>query len=88
MKDIKVSPWKLNLVAAQVRGMPLKEAVANMKFSKKKQASNMLEILQILVTKAKKRTLTSQELVVYRCFVTQGKRQRYMRVTDFFIFFA
>ncbi len=86
MKDIRVSPWKLSLVAAQVRGMPLKEAVANMKFSKKKQSSNMLEVLQKLVSKAKKRNLMSNELVVHRSFVTQGSRQRYMRVRACILF--
>ena len=35
-RNCKTSPWKLNLLAKQIRGLKVDEAIAQMAFSKKK----------------------------------------------------
>ena len=48
-RNIKTSPWKLNLVAKQIRGLSVDDAIAQMTFSKKDVASHIRQV-RILTT--------------------------------------
>eukprot|EP00056_Hartaetosiga_gracilis_P018235 m.10153 g.10153 ORF g.10153 m.10153 type:complete len:215 (+) comp6530_c0_seq1:132-776(+) len=44
-RNIKTSPWKLNLVAKQIRNLPIDEAITQMSFSNKKAAESVRQVL-------------------------------------------
>ncbi|EGD72226.1 hypothetical protein PTSG_00247 [Salpingoeca rosetta] len=52
-RNIKTSPWKLNLVAKQIRGLAVDDAIAQMTFSKKDAASHVRQVLEITKNNAK-----------------------------------
>jgi large subunit ribosomal protein L22 len=45
-KDIPTSPWKLNLVAKQIRGMSVDDALAQLQFSPKKAAVYISKVIK------------------------------------------
>ncbi|XP_065834125.1 large ribosomal subunit protein uL22m-like [Oscarella lobularis] len=45
-RQVKGSPWKLNLVAKQIRRLPVDEAIRQMQFSPKGAAKTVLEVLK------------------------------------------
>ena len=49
---LRVSPQKLNLVAEQIRGMPVASALAELTFSKKRIAADVKKALQSAVANA------------------------------------
>eukprot|EP00055_Hartaetosiga_balthica_P016316 m.102620 g.102620 ORF g.102620 m.102620 type:complete len:231 (+) comp9082_c0_seq1:132-824(+) len=53
-RNIKTSPWKLNLVAKQIRNLAIDEAITQMTFSNKKAAESVRQVL----------TLTKQNALV------------------------
>eukprot|EP00118_Oscarella_pearsei_P002811 m.11731 g.11731 ORF g.11731 m.11731 type:complete len:204 (+) comp23565_c0_seq3:2878-3489(+) len=44
-RQIEGGPWKMNLVAKQVRRLPVNEAIRQMQFSPKRAAKTVLEVL-------------------------------------------
>ncbi|XP_062513853.1 large ribosomal subunit protein uL22m-like [Corticium candelabrum] len=44
-RGVKGSPWKMNLVAKQIRRLPVDEAMLQMQFSPKKASKTVLEVL-------------------------------------------
>jgi large subunit ribosomal protein L22 len=51
-RTIRVSPQKLNLVAAMIRGKKVQSALADLEFSRKRIASTVLKTLQSAVANA------------------------------------
>lgn len=51
-KSLRVSPSKLSLVAGVIRGMPVAEAMLQLKFSKKGVAKKVLKVLESAVANA------------------------------------
>eukprot|EP00043_Microstomoeca_roanoka_P001342 m.32214 g.32214 ORF g.32214 m.32214 type:complete len:210 (-) comp10764_c0_seq1:202-831(-) len=52
-RNIRTSPWKLNLVAKQIRGLSIDDAIAQMTFSKKDAASAVRQVLVLTKNNAK-----------------------------------
>ncbi|CAN0316190.1 unnamed protein product, partial [Scytosiphon promiscuus] len=46
LKEIRVSPWSLNLLAKLVRGLPVVDATAQLKFCKKKHTITVNKAIQ------------------------------------------
>ncbi|GMI25369.1 hypothetical protein TeGR_g9039 [Tetraparma gracilis] len=72
-KGIRVSPWKLNLLATQIRGLRVPDALLQLRFSKKGKAP----LLRSLVFKTAnladiRHSLHPAQLEVAQCFVTPG----------------
>eukprot|EP00049_Salpingoeca_infusionum_P018826 m.358947 g.358947 ORF g.358947 m.358947 type:complete len:238 (+) comp18352_c0_seq1:28-741(+) len=79
--NIKTSPWKLNLVANQIRGLNVDEAIKQMTFSGKKVASH---IRQVLVTTknnaaANHGVADPSNMYVLEAYVGKGRYGRGMR---------
>ena len=51
-RTIRVSPQKLNLVAAMIRGKKVQSAVADLEFSRKRIAGTVLKTLQSAIANA------------------------------------
>lgn len=49
LKEIRVSPWQINLLAKMVRGLTVTDAMAQMQFNKKKHATTVTKLLQVCV---------------------------------------
>ena len=47
LKEIRVSPWSLNLLAKLVRGLPVVEASAQLQFCKKKHTTTVRKAIQV-----------------------------------------
>ncbi|CAM9496380.1 unnamed protein product [Discosporangium mesarthrocarpum] len=74
LKEIRVSPWQLNLVAKMVRGLTVMDAMANMKFSKKKHSATMMRAISNACNLADMRyQLQPEQLCIGEVFVTKGK---------------
>ena len=80
-KNIRVSPWKLNLIAAQVRRLRVADARKQMKFSIKRHSTLVDEIIRKTTNLADIRyDLKPPQLEVLKCFVTKAtplKRIKY-----------
>ncbi|CAM9138256.1 unnamed protein product, partial [Heterosigma akashiwo] len=78
---IRVSPWKLNLVAKQVRNLTVQEAYAQTLYSKKHQARNVYKTLAKAATEMEERYgLLPEELMVAEAFATMGTRMKRVRI--------
>ena len=67
---LKTSPQKLNLVAAQIRGMPVNDALAELTFSKRRIAQDVKKTLQSAIANAEhNHGLDVDELVVAEAWV-------------------
>ena len=67
---LRVSPQKLNLVAASIRGLPVADALAELTFSKKRIAQDVKKTLQSAVANAENNhNLDVDELVVVEAWV-------------------
>jgi large subunit ribosomal protein L22 len=69
-RNIRVSPRKLNLVAAMIRGRPAQDAVAALTFSKKRIADTVKKTLESAIANAENNhRLDVDQLVVSRAEV-------------------
>ena len=69
-RNIRVSPRKLNLVAAMIRGRPAQDAVAQLAFSKKRIAGTVKKTLESAIANAENNhRLDVDQLVVSRAEV-------------------
>lgn len=81
-KNIRGSPWKLNLVCQLAAGLPVWEALKQLNFCNKAKAPLVAQVIQRTANLASIRDgLTVRQLEVATCFSTHGaplKRIRYM----------
>ena len=67
---LRTSPQKLNLVAEQIRGMPVNDALAELTFSKRRIAQDVKKTLQSAIANAEhNHGLDVDELVVAEAWV-------------------
>ncbi len=67
---LRTSPQKLNLVAAMIRGKPVEKAIADLTFSKKRIAEDVLKTLQSAIANAENNHgLDVDELIVAEAWV-------------------
>ncbi|MFI3241712.1 MAG: 50S ribosomal protein L22 [Alphaproteobacteria bacterium] len=72
-KSVRTSPYKLNLVAESIRGLKAEKAVAELTFSKKRVAGNVLATLKSAIANAENNhSLNIDKLVVSEAFVGKG----------------
>jgi large subunit ribosomal protein L22 len=67
---MRISPQKLNLVAAMIRGKPVGKALADLTFSKKRIAEDVKKTLQSAIANAENNhNLDVDELIVAEAYV-------------------
>lgn len=72
-RNLRVSPQKLNLVAQSIRGMRAEKAQAELKFSRKRIAQDVLKVLDSAIANAENNhDLDIDSLVVAKAFVGKG----------------
>jgi large subunit ribosomal protein L22 len=70
VRNLRVSPQKLNLVAAMIRGQKVEKALADLTFSRKRIANDVRKALQSAVANAENNhNLDVDALVVSEAFV-------------------
>ena len=67
-RNLRVSPQKLNLVAATIRGMDVNKAVATLTFSRRRIAIDVKKVLQAAIANAE----NNHSLDVDRLYVKQA----------------
>ncbi|GMI13611.1 hypothetical protein TrVE_jg2321 [Triparma verrucosa] len=79
-KDIRVSPWKLNLICAQIRTLRVSDARLQLKFSSKRKAPLVSNVIRRTTNLADIRyDLKPESLCVTKAFVTQAKPLKRMK---------
>lgn len=77
LKNIRVSPRKLNLVAQSIRGMKVDKAVNVLQFSQKRIAADVLKALKSALSNAEgNHNLDVDNLYVDQAFVGKGMVMR------------
>lgn len=72
-RNLRVSPQKLNLVAAMIRGKKVDKALADLSFSRKRIAADVKKTLESAVANAENNhDLDVDQLVVAEAFVGKG----------------
>lgn len=72
-KNIRHSPWRLNLICQFVAGLPIQEALNQLEFSKKSKAPLVQKVLQRTANLADIRDgLQLSQLEIAECFATKG----------------
>jgi large subunit ribosomal protein L22 len=72
-RNIRVSPQKLNLVAQMIRGKKVDAALADLEFSRKRIAQDVMKTLQSAIANAENNhDLDVDDLVVAQAFVGKG----------------
>ena len=80
-KDIRHSPWRLNLVCQFAAGLPLEEAIQQLEFSKKSKAPLVQKVLRRTANLADIRDgLQPSQLEVAECFATHGKHLKRLKI--------
>jgi large subunit ribosomal protein L22 len=80
-RDIRHSPWRLNLVCQFAAGLPLEEAIQQLEFSKKSMAPLVQKVLRRTANLADIRHgLQPSQLEVAECFATHGKHLKRMKI--------
>jgi len=73
LRNLRVSPQKLNLVAAMIRGMDANKAVAALTFSRRRIAGDVKKVLQSAIANAENNhSLDVDRLVVKEAHVGKG----------------
>jgi large subunit ribosomal protein L22 len=72
-KNIRHSPWRLNLVCQFVAGLPVSQALTQLQFSKKSKAPLVAKVVQRTANLADIRHgVQLSQLEVAECFATKG----------------
>lgn len=72
-RNLRISPQKLNLVAASIRGKPVETALADLTFSRKRIAADVKKTLESAVANAENNhDLDVDQLVVKEAYVGKG----------------
>lgn len=80
-KDIRHSPWRLNLICQFVSGMTVPEALVQLKFCEKSKAPLVATLLQRTINTAKqKHGLLPSQLEVSECFATHGTHLKRIKI--------
>ena len=73
LRNLRVSPQKLNLVAAMIRGMDANKAIATLSFSRRRIAGDVKKVLQSAIANAENNhSLDVDRLVVKEAHVGKG----------------
>lgn len=73
LRNLRVSPQKLNLVAAMIRGMDANKAVSTLSFSRRRIAGDVKKVLQSAIANAENNhSLDVDRLVVKEAHVGKG----------------
>ena len=73
IRNLRVSPQKLNLVAAMIRGMDANKAIAALSFSRRRIAGDVKKVLQSAIANAENNhSLDVDRLVVKEAHVGKG----------------
>ena len=73
LRNLRISPQKLNLVAAMIRGMDANQAVATLSFSRRRIAGDVKKTLQSAIANAENNhSLDVDRLVVKEAYVGKG----------------
>ena len=73
LRNLRVSPQKLNLVAAMIRGMDANKASATLSFSRRRIAGDVKKVLQSAIANAENNhSLDVDRLVVKEAHVGKG----------------
>ena len=73
LRNLRVSPQKLNLVAAMIRGMDANKAIAALSFSRRRIAGDVKKALQSAIANAENNhSLDVDRLVVKEAHVGKG----------------
>ena len=68
--NVRISPQKLNLVAASIRGMPVQKALNELEFSRKRIAGDVRKVLYSAISNAENNhNLDIDSLVVAEAYV-------------------
>ncbi len=57
--NVRISPQKLNLVAASIRGMPVQKALNELEFSRKRIATDVRKVLYSAISNAETTTTST-----------------------------
>ena len=72
-KNIRHSPWRLNLICQMIAGLPVPEALRQLQFCDKSFAPTVQQVVQKTVNRADIRDgLQPTQLEVAQCFATRG----------------
>jgi large subunit ribosomal protein L22 len=72
-RNLRISPQKLNLVAASIRGKPVGSALADLTFSRKRIAADVKKTLESAVANAENNhDLDVDQLVIKEAYVGKG----------------
>ncbi len=72
-RNLRVSPQKLNLVAAMIRGMDVNKAIATLTFSRRRIANDVKKALQAAIANAENNhSLDVDRLYVKQAYVGKG----------------
>ena len=52
LRNVRISPQKLNLVAQTIRGLPVDKALANLQFSRKRIAGDVKKVVESAIANA------------------------------------
>lgn len=81
IKDIRHSPWRLNLVCQFVSGMTAPEALVQLKFCEKSKAPLVATLLQRTINTARqKHGLLPSQLEISECFATHGTHLKRIKI--------
>jgi large subunit ribosomal protein L22 len=79
-KNIRHSPWRLNLVCQLVAGLPLQEAMTQLEFCKKSMAPLVQKVIQRTANLADiRKGLQLSQLEIAECFATRGTPLKRMK---------
>ena len=80
LRMLRVSPQKLNLLAQQIRGLPVEKAVNEMIFSRKRHAKDVLKLLNSAIANAENNhDLDIDSLVVAQAHVGKNLVMKRLR---------
>eukprot|EP01137_Pigoraptor_chileana_P017544 Opistho-2@75777 len=80
IRQIRISIWKLNIVARLVRRMTVEDALKQLKFVNRSARMHVSKAIFEAAQKAKNTGLTYKDLYVDKCFVGRGKYERRRRI--------
>ena len=73
LRNLRISPQKLNLVASMIRGMDANKAIATLSFSRRRIAGDVKKTLQSAISNAENNhSLDVDRLIVREAYVGKG----------------
>jgi len=70
LRNVRISPQKLNLVAESIRGLPVEKALASLQFSRKRIASDVKKVVESAIANAENNhNLDVDALVIAEAYV-------------------